>query len=122
MHDDWRLDRTVSAIRSAAQVSSTPAVADALAAAIAKQQGRERLVARKREQDLAEAARRQEKVAVMSALGVELPELRDTDPGMTLSMRWNSSRLTPAVGLLSIDIVVVTTATSDRGAWVRTIS
>jgi hypothetical protein len=80
MHDDWHLDRVVSAIGSAAQAPSEPAVADALAAAIAKREGRERVLARRREQDLAEAARRQEEVAVMSALGVELRELRDTDP------------------------------------------
>jgi hypothetical protein len=45
MHDDWHLDGVVSAIRSAAQVSGEPTVADALAAAIAKQEGRERVVA-----------------------------------------------------------------------------
>jgi hypothetical protein len=33
---------------------------------------------------LAEAAHRQEEVAVISALGVELQALRGTDPGMTL--------------------------------------
>jgi hypothetical protein len=80
MHDDWHLDRAVSAIRSAAQIAGTPAVVDALAVAIGRQQGRERVLARRREQDLAEAARRQEEVAVMSALGVEPRELRDTDP------------------------------------------
>jgi hypothetical protein len=35
-------------------------------------------------------------------------------------MRRNSSLLTRAAGLLSIDIVGMTTATSDRVAWVKT--
>jgi hypothetical protein len=78
------LDRVVSAIRLAALAPGNPAVADALSAAIGRQQGRERVLARRREQDLAEAARRQEEVAVISALGVELQALRGTDPVMTL--------------------------------------
>jgi hypothetical protein len=41
MHDDWHLDRVVLAIRSATQSPGEPGVADALAAAIANQQGRE---------------------------------------------------------------------------------
>jgi hypothetical protein len=61
-----------------------PAIADALATAVAKQQGRERLLARKRKHKEEEAARRQEEEAVMSALGVELRELRDMDPCMNL--------------------------------------
>ena len=84
MHDDWHLDRVVSAIRSAAQVPGKPAVADALAAAIAKQEERERVAARKRKQEETEAARRQEEEAVISMLEVELQALRGTDPGMTL--------------------------------------
>jgi hypothetical protein len=56
----------VSAIRWAAEVPGEPAVADALAAAIAKQQARERVVARKRKQEAAEAARRQEEEALVS--------------------------------------------------------
>jgi hypothetical protein len=50
IHDDWHQDRLVSAIRSAAQRPSNPEVADALAAAIASQQGRERMVTRKHKQ------------------------------------------------------------------------
>jgi hypothetical protein len=84
MHDDWHMDRVVSAIRLAAQACGDTTVADALAAAIGRQHGRERMVARKREQDEEEAARRQEEEAVMSALGLELRELRDTDSGMSL--------------------------------------
>ena len=76
MHDDWHLDRVVSAIRSAAQVPGKPAVADALAAAIAKQEARERVAARKRKQEETEAARRQEEEAEISALQVELRALR----------------------------------------------
>jgi hypothetical protein len=84
MHEDWHLDRMVSAIRSAAQGRGDTTVADALAAAIGRQQGRERTVARKRKQEEEEAARRQEEEAVVSALEVELRALRSTDPGMTL--------------------------------------
>ena len=84
IYDDWHLDRVVSAIRSAAQVPGKPEVADALAAAIAKQEGRERVAARKRKQEETAAARRQEEEALISALGVELRALRATDPGMTL--------------------------------------
>jgi hypothetical protein len=69
MHDDWHLDRVASAIRSAAQVPGKPAAADALAAAIARQEGRERVAARKRKQEAAEAARRREEDAVISASG-----------------------------------------------------
>jgi hypothetical protein len=59
MHDDWHLDRAVSAIRSVARSAGNREIADALAAAIGRHQGRERLVARKCEQDEEEAARRQ---------------------------------------------------------------
>jgi hypothetical protein len=84
LHDDWHLDRVVSAIRLAAEVPGDPAVADALAAAIANQEARERVVARKRKQEEAEAARRQEEGAVVSGLEVDLRAFRGTDPGMTL--------------------------------------
>jgi hypothetical protein len=43
MYDDWHLERVVSAIRSAAQVPGETAVAEALAAAIARQGARERV-------------------------------------------------------------------------------
>jgi hypothetical protein len=74
----------VSSIRSAAQGAGNAAVADALAAAIGRQQGRERLVARKRKRDDEEAARRQEEEAVLSGLRLELQALRTADPGMSL--------------------------------------
>jgi hypothetical protein len=67
MHDDWHLDRVVSAIRSAAQVPGEPTVADALAAAIAR-----RASARKRKQAETETARRREEGVVLFALKVEL--------------------------------------------------
>ena len=84
LHDDWHLDRVVAAIRSAAQDPGKPEVADALAAAIASQQARERVAARKREREETEATRRQEEEAVISVLRVELRALRATDPGMSL--------------------------------------
>jgi hypothetical protein len=78
------VDRVVSAIRLAAQARGDTAVADALAAAVAKQQGRERAMARQREQKETEAARREEEEAVVSGLRHELQALRTTDPGMSL--------------------------------------
>ena len=80
MHDDWHLDRVVSAIRSATQAPGEPAIAEALAAAIAKQEARQRVAARKRKQEEAEAARRREEEAVVSGLRVELRALRTIDP------------------------------------------
>jgi hypothetical protein len=84
IHYDWHLDGVVAAIRLAAQAPGNAAIANALAAAIAKQQGRERLVARKRKQDEEEVALWQEEEAVMTGLQVELQALRGTDPGMSL--------------------------------------
>jgi hypothetical protein len=84
MHCDWHLDRTVAAIRSAAEVPGDSAVADSLAAAIANEEGREGFVARKRKREEAEAAGQQEEEAVVSALLVELRALRCADPGMSL--------------------------------------
>ena len=84
MHDDWHLDRVVAAIRSAAHIPGEPAVADALAAAIAKQEARERVAARKRKQEDAEAALRREEEAAISELQLEVREFRATDPGMSL--------------------------------------
>jgi len=84
MHDDWHLDRVVSAIRSAAQVPGEPAVSDALAAAITKRERRERGTAKKRKHEETEAAHRREEEAVVSGLQVELRVLRSTDPGMSL--------------------------------------
>jgi hypothetical protein len=84
MQDDWHLDRVLAAIRTAVQDTENPAVADGLAAAIGRQQGRDRLVARKGKRDEEEAARRQEEEAVVSALEVELQALQASDPPMSL--------------------------------------
>jgi hypothetical protein len=84
MQNDWHLDRVLAAIRAATQDPEKPEVAEALSAAIGKQQGRDRALASKREQEEEQAARRQEEEAMMSALQVELQALRDTDPGMSL--------------------------------------
>jgi hypothetical protein len=84
IHYDWHLDRVVSAIRSAAEVPGKPEVADALAAAVAKQEARERVAARKRKEEEMETARRQEEEAAISVLRVELRTLRATEPGMSL--------------------------------------
>jgi hypothetical protein len=84
MQNDWHLARVVAAIKSAAQDPEKPAIADALAAAVANQQGRERVAARKRKQDEEEAAHRLEEEAVLSGLRRELQALRAADPGMSL--------------------------------------
>jgi hypothetical protein len=84
MQDDWHLARVVAAIKSAAQDPEKPAIADALAAAVANQQGRERVAARKRKQGEEEAARRLEEEAVLSGLRHELQTLQATAPGMSL--------------------------------------
>jgi hypothetical protein len=81
---DWHLDRVLSAIRSAAKDSGKRAVADALAAAIAKQNARNLVAACKRKQEEIEAAGRQEEEAMISGLEVELRALRATDPSMDL--------------------------------------
>ncbi len=59
MQNDWHLDRVSAAIRTAVQSTENPAIANALAAAIGRQQGRERVLVRKRKQDEEEAVRRQ---------------------------------------------------------------
>jgi hypothetical protein len=84
MHDDWHLDRVVSAIRSAAQETGGSAVADALAAAIGRREARDQVAASRREQEETEAAHRHEEEAVMSGLKVELRALRSSDPGISL--------------------------------------
>jgi hypothetical protein len=84
MHDDWHAKRAVDAIRSAAEVPGNTAVADALAAAIASQHGRERVAARKRKQEETDAAHRHEEEALVSLLEVELRALCATDTGMSL--------------------------------------
>jgi hypothetical protein len=81
---DWHVDRVLSAIRSAAEDPGTSAAANALAAAIAKQNARDRVAARKRKREEFEATRRQEEEAMISVLEVELRALRATDPGMDL--------------------------------------
>jgi hypothetical protein len=84
LFSDWHLERVVSAIRSAAEDPSTWAVANALAAAVAKQNARDRVAAGKRKQEENEATGRQEEEAMISGLEVELRALRATDPDMGL--------------------------------------
>jgi hypothetical protein len=84
IHYDWHLDRVLAAIRTAVQDTENPAIANALAAAIGRQQGRDRLVARKCKRDEEEAARRQEEETVISRLELELQALQASDPPMSL--------------------------------------
>ena len=81
---DWRVDRVLSAIRSAAEDPGKPAVTNALAASIAKQNARDWVAACKHKRAETEAAGRQEKEAMISALEVELRALCATEPGMGL--------------------------------------
>jgi hypothetical protein len=120
MQDDWHLARVVAAIRTAVQDTENPAIADALAAAIAKQQGRERVAAHKRKQEEQEAARRQEEEAVMSALQVELRALRATDPDMTLLDAVEFVTSAPTVALLSTGFVALRIEVSNPVASVKT--
>jgi hypothetical protein len=84
IHHDWHPDRVVAAIRSAVQDPEKPAIADALAEAVAKQEARERVAAGKRNQAEMEAAHAREEEAMVSSLQADLRVLRSTDPGMTL--------------------------------------
>jgi hypothetical protein len=84
MHHDWHVERVVSAIRLAARVPGNPAIADALAAAIAKREGRDRALARERRQQETEAARRREQEDMISVLQLELLALRADNPAMNL--------------------------------------
>jgi hypothetical protein len=84
MHDDWCVDRVVSAIRSAAQVPGESPVAAALEATSAQQERWARSAVRKREQEEAEAARRLKEEAAISHLQAELVALRAIYSGMSL--------------------------------------
>ena len=84
LYSDWHVDRVVSAIGSTVEVPGKPAVADALAAALAKQDARERVASRKRRQEEMKAKMRIEEELVISGLQVELRALRASDPGMSL--------------------------------------
>jgi hypothetical protein len=84
MQNDWHLDRVLVVIRTAVQDTEKPAIADALAAAIAKQEAREWVAARKRGQAETEAARRQEEHVLISGLEAEVQALRAADAGMSL--------------------------------------
>jgi hypothetical protein len=83
-HDGWHLERAVAAIRLAADVPGKPEVSDALAAAIASRQARAQVAALAREQESADATRRQEEEALVSLLEVERRALCATDTGMSL--------------------------------------
>jgi hypothetical protein len=84
MQNDWHLDRVLAAIRSAAQEPEKLAVADTLTKAIAKEEDRRYVAARKREQAEMDAAHRQEEEAELLGLEIELRMLRTYDPGMSL--------------------------------------
>jgi hypothetical protein len=84
LHSDWHLDRVVSAIGSTVEVPGKPAVADALVAALAKQDARERVASRKRRREEMKAASLLAEEVLISGLQIELRALRATDPGMSL--------------------------------------
>ena len=97
---DWHTERVLFAIRSAAEDPTTSAVANALAAAIAKQKARDRVAACKRKQEDPEAAGRQEEEVMISGLEVELRVLRATDPGMDLLTAVEYTTSDPAARIL----------------------
>jgi hypothetical protein len=84
LHSDWHLDGVVSAIGLTVEVPGRRAVADVFAAALAKQEARERVASRKRRQEEMKATSRLEEEVVMSGLQIELRALRATDPAMSL--------------------------------------
>jgi hypothetical protein len=84
LQNDWHLDRVLAAIRSAVQDAGKPEVANALTKAIAKEQDKQRVAARKRQQAEMDAARLQEEEAELLGLEVELRMLRAGNPGMTM--------------------------------------
>jgi hypothetical protein len=84
IHYDWHLDRVVAAIRSAAQDPKKAAIADTLAAAVAKQEGREQVMPGRHKQAEMKAAHAREQEAVVSSLHTELVALRATDPGISM--------------------------------------
>jgi hypothetical protein len=110
----------VAASRLAAQDVGNPAVADAIAAAIAKQERRERMAARKRKQEEEEAARRHEEEAVVSALEVQLRGLQACDPRMDLLTAVEFITSDPAHRLRSTAVVPLGTGASDQVAWLKT--
>jgi hypothetical protein len=63
---------------------------------MANQQARERVAARKREQEVTEAASREEEEAVISGLKVDLLRLRGMEPGMSLLTGVEYSTSNPA--------------------------
>ena len=83
-YTDWHIDRVVDAIRRAAACPNEPAVADALAAAVAKQQTKKQLIARRQRQKEVEAAQRRERQAVMAALQAELAVLMSSASDLPL--------------------------------------
>jgi hypothetical protein len=74
----------MAAIRSAAQDPEKQAIADALAAAVAKQEGREQVMAGRHKEAELEAAHAREQESVVSSLRAELVALRATDPGISM--------------------------------------
>jgi hypothetical protein len=84
MQNDWHLDRVLAAIRTAVQDTENPAIANALAAAIAKQQDRVRAEDRRRTHEEMETAHRCEEEMTIAGLQAELVALRSSDPGINL--------------------------------------
>jgi hypothetical protein len=84
MQNDWHLDRVLAAIRTAVQDTENPAVANALAAAIAKQHARVWAEDRRRRREEVEAARAREEELVVSSLRTDLVALRATDTGISM--------------------------------------
>jgi hypothetical protein len=83
-HVDWHRDRVVEAIRLAARSGENPAVADALAAAIAKEEAKGLSAAQGRRRQENEAAQLRDRQAQMEGLKAELAALVAGHPDMGL--------------------------------------
>jgi hypothetical protein len=117
---DWRLDRVLSAIRAAVEDPGTSAIANALAASIAKQNARDRVAACKRNREETEAAGRREQEAMISGLEVELRALRATDPGMGLLTAVEYITSDPAARMSSSDVAMLRIGASGPEARGKT--
>ena len=83
-YHDWHQDRAVAAIKAAACRNGDSAVANALEAAVVRQQAMEQGLVQRRRREEAEAARRREEENVIVGQQAELVALRAIVPGMSL--------------------------------------
>jgi hypothetical protein len=115
------LDRVVSAIRSAANPSATQNSLMLSRRRLPNSIAGSGVLARKREQEETEAARRQEERASVSGLEVELRTLRATDPDMSLLDAVKYITPDRARRLALYGRCILRTGASGPWAWVMTL-